>query len=129
MIIRWQLALQGLSLESGFVLGDTVMKGSSAVCSLEMHIMEQDHMIDSFHGLQYLQLGWSVCWKLQLLLAQCQVENDLHWVETAPGPLPSVHLPQQHPKGVHINRFAELACMSMPVTHTRSRCPLCILNP
>ncbi len=97
-----------------------MMKGSSAVCRLEMHIMEQDAMIAAQCGVQYLQLGWSVCRELQLLLAQCQVEYDLHWVEPAPGSLPGVHLPQQHPKGVHVNRFAELACMSMPVrdSHT-----------
>ena len=79
-------------------------------------------MIASQCGVQYLQLGWSVCWELQLFFAQCQVENDLHWVEPAPGSLPSVHLPQQHPKGIHVNRSAELACMSMPVraSHTQA---------
>ncbi len=48
----WQLALRGLYPESGCVLGDTVMKGSSAVCRLEMHIMKghhkRDHMILSW---------------------------------------------------------------------------------
>lgn len=114
------------------------MKGSSGMCRPEMHIMElHDHMIAAQCDVHYLQLSWSVCWELQLLLAQCEMENDLHWVEPTPGSLPGVHLPQQHPKGVHVNRFAELACMGMPVrdthththTHTGTRSPLCVLDP
>ncbi len=48
----WQLALQGRPPESACVLGGTVMKGSSAVYRLEMHIMKghqkRDHMIVSW---------------------------------------------------------------------------------
>ena len=42
----------------------------------------------------YLQLWRSVSRELQLLFADGDIEKDLHRIQTAPGSLTCVHLPQ-----------------------------------